>query len=219
MNLAGCSPHGSFFREFAARLRTHWALKTISLSLGMTAFFAVYFWVLNHPIFPVTIMPLTAVDRFVGFRPAALPLYLSLWVYIPLAFVLRKNHRELLSWGAAAVALSVIGLSLFLLWPTAVPRLEIDWAAHPSFAFLKSVDASGNACPSLHVAFAVLTAVHLGRLLREMGARPVLHVGNWLWCLGIIFSTLATGQHVALDALAGAVLGAIIAAPQRKSGG
>ena len=83
---------------------------------------------------------------------------------------------------------------------------------HPAFGFLKSVDASGNACPSLHVAFAVFTAIWLNRLLRQMGAGKVVRAFNWLWCLGILYSTVAIRQHVVLDVLAGAGLGAVVAA-------
>ena len=175
-------------------------------------FFSVYFWVLRHPLAPVTIMPLTAVDRWIGFQPAALPVYLSLWVYVSLAPALLINRRELVSLGFAWVALSVIGLGIFLRWPTAVLQAEVDWSQHPHFAFLKSVDTAGNACPSLHVAFAVFSAVWLGRSLRALGAGRGLRALNWLWCLGILYSTVATGQHVALDVLAGTALGALVAA-------
>jgi len=51
-------------------------------------------------------------------------------------------------------------------------------------------------------------------LLRELGAPQVVRAGNWLWCMGIVYSTLATRQHVAVDAVAGALLGAIVATPQ-----
>jgi membrane-associated phospholipid phosphatase len=88
----------------------------------------------------------------------------------------------------------------------------MDWSQHPAFAFLKTIDASGNACPSLHVAFAVFTAIWFRHLLREMGAGRFVRALNWLWCLGILYSTMAIRQHVALDVLAGAALGAIVAA-------
>lgn len=179
----------------------------------MPAFFILYFYVLRHPVFPVTIMPLTVVDRLIGFHPEALSLYLSLWVYIPLAFVLQKDRRGLWSSGFAAILLSAAGLGIFFLWPTAVPDLGLDWSLYPSVAFLKDVDAAGNACPSLHVAFAVWAAFHVGSLMREMRAHASVHVANWLWCLAIIYSTIATGQHVAVDALAGAALGAVVAIP------
>jgi membrane-associated phospholipid phosphatase len=205
-------PDVGWFHQVGARLLTWWPAKMIGTTFGMTAFFVVYFWLLRHPAYPVTIMPLTAVDRLIGFWPEALPLYLSLWFYVSLAPALLTDHCELVSYGLAALALSVIGLGLFFFWPTAVPLPEVDWSRHPSFAFLKSADASGNACPSLHVAFAVFTGVWFGRLLRQMSAGGFLRALNWLWCLGILYSTIAIRQHVALDVLAGAVLGATVAA-------
>lgn len=200
-----------WLRPAGARLLVWWPAKLLGISLGMAAFFAAYFWVLRHPVNPVTIMPLTAVDRWIGFWPGALPLYLSLWVYVVLAPSLLAGRRELIACGLAWTALSAIGLGIFLLWPTIVPPPAIDWSLHPTMAFLKSVDASGNACPSLHVAFAVFTAFLLGRILRQLGAGPGVRACNWLWCLAILYSTVATLQHVFLDVAAGAALGALIA--------
>ncbi len=200
------------FRAVLARILWCWPVKMAGTTLGMVAFFVIYFWVLNHPFQPVTLMPLTAVDRAIGFQAWALPLYLSLWFYVSLAPSLVIDRRELVSYGVAWVVLSALGLGVFLFWPTAVPPSDIDWLQHPSFAFLKSADAPGNACPSLHVAFAVFSAVWFGRLLRQMKAGRAWLVLNWLWCLGILYSTVAVRQHVSLDVLAGAVLGALVAA-------
>jgi membrane-associated phospholipid phosphatase len=188
-----------------------WPAKLIGATVGMTSFFVAYFWVLHHPLFPVTTMPLTALDRRISFRPEAVALYLSLWFYVTLAPALLIDRRELLSYVLAAAGISVIGLGIFLLWPTTVFWPDADRSQHPAFAFLQSVDASGNACPSLHVAFAVFTAVWLHRLLPQLGAGRGASVFNWLWCLGILYSTVAIRQHVALDVLAGAVLGAAVA--------
>jgi membrane-associated phospholipid phosphatase len=204
-------PDVGWLHQFGVRVRTWWLVKMLCTTLGMTAFFVVYFQLLRHPLHPPITVPLTAVDRLIDFRPEALPLYLSLWFYVSLAPALLINRRELVSYGLAAIGLSVIGLGIFLFWPTVVPRPEVDWLQHPAFAFLKSVDASGNACPSLHVAFAVFTAVWFERILRQMGAGRVVRALNWLWCLGILYSTVAIRQHVSLDVLAGAVLGAAVA--------
>jgi membrane-associated phospholipid phosphatase len=193
-------------------MRTFWPVKLFGTLLGMTAFFAVYFWLLRHPRYPLTIVPLTAVDRLIGFQPGAMCLYLSLWFYVSLAPALLTRPRELVSYGLAAAALSGIGFVVFLFWPTAVPRPGVDWPQSSAFAFLRSVDASANACPSMHVAFAVYTALWFGRLLRQMGAGRLVRACNWLWCLGILYSTVAIRQHVVLDVLAGAVLGAAAAA-------
>lgn len=214
MNSRESLPLIALARELGVRLRAEWGLKLVGLTLGISAFFAAYFHLLNHPAFPVTIMPVTAFDRLVGFHPEALVLYVSLWLYVPLAFALQKNRRALRAPAGAAVLLAAIGLGIFFRWPTAVPDLGRAEEAHPLVAFLKTVDASGNACPSLHVAFAVFAAVALGRVLREVRAHGVVHLGNWLWCVGIVYSTLATRQHVALDALAGLALGAAVALPR-----
>lgn len=198
--------------EMLRRVCTLWFAKMLATTLGITAFLMTYLWVLHHPFFAVTLMPLTALDRAIGFRPEAMPLYLSLWVYISLGPAMLRNGRELASYGVATLALSLVGLGIFIIWPTAVPAFEIDWSHYPSMTFLKNLDLAGNACPSLHVAFAMFTAIWLERLLREMDASRALRALNWLWCIGIFYSTVATLQHVVLDVLGGAVLGSMVAA-------
>lgn len=182
----------------------------VGTTVAMTTFFVGYFWILRHPIFPVTIMPLTVIDRWIAFRPEAFAIYASLWFYVSLAPALLTTIRALVSFAIGWVGLSVIGLGIFFIWPTVIPVRSTNWSDHPSFAFLKSVDASGNACPSLHVAFAVFTAVWFERLLREIGAGPVARGASWLWCAAITYSTIAIQQHVALDAIAGTALGAVV---------
>lgn len=205
------SPEVGWHRLAGTRLLALWPYKLIGTTAAMTLFFAVYFYVLNHPVFPVTVMPLVGLDRMIGFRPEALPLYLSLWLYVSLGPSLVLERRELASHAVAAVLLAAMGLGIFLRWPTAVPPPDVDWDLHPGFAFLKQVDASGNACPSLHVAFAVLAWAWIDRHLRGIGAGRGLRAFNALWAIGIVYSTLAIRQHVALDVLAGAALGAVVA--------
>jgi membrane-associated phospholipid phosphatase len=190
---------------------TMWRAKFIGTTLGMTVFFVVYFWILHHPLFRITVMPLTALDRLIAFRPEALLLYASLWFYVSLPPALLTDRRELVSYLLAAIVLSVIGLGIFLFWPTAVPAFALDWPRHSFFSILQKVDASGNACPSLHVAFAVFSACWFHRLLRLMHAGRIAQATNWAWCVGILYSTIATRQHVAIDVAAGAMLGAAVA--------
>src|SRR5699024_7375846 len=88
---------------------------------------------------------------------------------------------------------------------------DLNWSRYPSVAFLKTMDSSGNACPSMHVAFAVLTMLWLRRLLVRIHGPAVMHWLNYGWGLLIIWSTLALKQHLAIDVLAGAALGALVA--------
>lgn len=195
------------------RMRAHWVLKTLGISAFMALFFVGYFHVLRHPAHPVTTMPLIAPDRWVGFEPDALAAYVSLWLYVGIAPGLLLTLRELLEYGLWAAALCMVGLACFYFAPTAVPPTGLDLAGYPGFALLQGVDAAGNACPSLHVATAMFTAVWIDHLLREMRAGPALRVVNAAWFVLIAWSTMAIRQHVALDVLAGLLLGLAFALP------
>jgi hypothetical protein len=184
----------------------------IVTTAAMTLFFVAYFTVMRHPLFPAVTMPLTALDRAIPFAPASLVLYASLWFYVSLAPALIVDASRLWHYLAAAAVLAGLGLAIFLFFPTLIPSPDIDWTAHPAFGFLKGIDATGNACPSLHVAFAIFTGAWFQRLLGEMDAGPVARTFNWLWCAGIVYSTVAVRQHVVWDVVAGALLGAAVAA-------
>lgn len=197
----------SLSQQLRARIRHLWVLKMLTTAGAIAIFFWAYFWVMRNHVGEVAVMPVTALDRLIGFHPGSFPLYASLWVYISLCTAFARNLRELAAFGAASLGMSVAGLALFMLFPTRVPVTAIDWSLYPSLQFLKTVDVSGNACPSLHAAFCVFSGVVLWRELRSLAAPAWLHWVNALWCLGILLSTVATRQHVALDAIAGIALG------------
>ncbi|MDF3057378.1 MAG: phosphoesterase, PA-phosphatase related protein [Rariglobus sp.] len=193
------------------RIVSHVWLKALVTPLFMVVFFIIYFAVLRHPGSTPVEIPRTALDHWISFQPLALIPYASLWLYVILPTALMVSFRELIGYTIGAAALSATGLVIFYVWPTITPPADIDWTAHPSIQFLKNMDASGNACPSLHVAFAVFTAVWLGRMLRRLGAGRSLHVLNVIWAVAILYSTLATRQHVAIDMIAGTFLGGFAA--------
>jgi len=143
--------------------------------------------------------------------PQTLPLYLSLWVYVSLPPALLATRRELYGYGLSITATCISGLLIFYFWPTVVPAAHIDWSQYPDMDFLKNMDASGNACPSLHVTTAVFSGIWLHHLLRRFGAPLWILIVNSGWCIGIVYSTMATRQHVVLDVLAGLALGVLAA--------
>ncbi len=198
--------------RIGGRLWYWWWFKAVGTSLFMYIFFLAYLDLLHHPRAPVFEMPLTWVDRQLGFQPWALAVYASLWIYVSLPAALAPSLRRLFSLGWHMGCLCGVGLLCYVFWPTAVPPAAVDWALYPGYALLKGIDPGGNACPSLHVAAALYSALWLGRELRELQCSPPWHWGNWLWSALIVFSTLATKQHVLLDVLAGAALAAIVAA-------
>jgi len=196
-----------WYRQAAAAISRHVVLKSIGTPLFIGLFFGAYFYLLKQPAYRITVMPITMLDRLIGFQPLTLPLYLSLWVYVSLPPALLATRRELYGYGVAMAGTCLAGLVVFYFWPTVVPAADIDWARYPDVAFLKSMDASGNACPSLHVATAVFSGIWLHHLLRRFSAPLWMLMFNWVWCIGIVYSVLATRQHVAVDVLAGLVLG------------
>ena len=200
-----------WYRQAAAAISRHVVLKSVGTPLFIGLFFGAYFYLLKQPAHPTTVMPITLLDRLIGFQPLALPLYVSLWVYVSLPPALLATRRELYGYAMAMAGTCLAGLIVFYLWPTVVPAPDIDWTQYPDVAFLKSMDASGNACPSLHVATSVFSGIWLHYLLRRFGAPLWLLNVNWVWCTGIAYSAMATRQHVAVDVLAGLALGVLAA--------
>ena len=205
--------------QLGPRLAAHWRLKLVGIPASLIAFSAAYFALLKFPVFPVTQMPTTALDRLIDFNPGSLLPYASLWIYVELVPGLLDKRSELIAYALAAVGVCIAGMAVFFFWPTSIPQPSVDWSRYPSFSLLRAIDRSGNACPSLHAAFAVFSALWLNRLLRQMGDLGPLRFLNWAWCAAILYSTLATKQHVAVDLFAGAALGLAGAGAGRLRGG
>ncbi|MEO6503749.1 MAG: phosphatase PAP2 family protein [Jatrophihabitantaceae bacterium] len=110
----------------------------------------------------------------------------------------------------ALVLTNVFGLSFFMLYPVAPPRFL------PGFGFVDTVANAGfgpthggpvtadqfGAFPSLHLAWAVWTAVVAHRLVRSTTLR-------WLWlCYPLITAmvVVVTGNHYLVDVLAGVLI-------------
>ena len=192
-------------------LKQHMLLKALGTPFSIAIFFAAYFYLLKHPANEITIMPTLWLDRVIGFAPNALPLYLSLWIYVSLPPALLATRGALYRYALAMATTCLMGLLCFYFWPTAIPVADIDWTRYPDVHFLKNIDAAGNAFPSLHVATAVFSGVWLHVLLRGFGGPRWVLALNALWGMGIIYSTIATRQHVAVDVLGGLVLGGVAA--------
>ena len=205
------SPSQAWTADIALRMRRLFALKLIGTTAFTGVFFIGYFYLLHHPVYPVAVMPLTALDRLIPFQPHALLAYLSLWLYFGIGPGLQLTLLELIVYGLWIGALCLTGLAFFYFWPTQVPPLGLDVSGLPDFAMLQAVDAAGNACPSLHVAVAMFTVIRVEELLRRTGSPTFLRLINAAWFLAIAYSTLAIKQHVVLDAAAGAVLGVAFA--------
>ena len=204
-------PDRDWPHRLLSRFTTLWYLKAFGTMAFMVLFFQAYFWVQHHPLREPFMMPTLAIDDWVPFTPAGFAAYVSLWVYVSLPAAWMPNLRTLIVQGLWTAALCSFCLLLFWVFPTQTPVLDIDWSQHPQLAFMKSVDAAGNACPSLHVASAVYAAFWLHRIFQQVGAPTLLRWLSALQCAVIVWSTMAIRQHVFLDVVAGALVGAVFA--------
>jgi membrane-associated phospholipid phosphatase len=181
-------------------------------------FFVGYFYVQRHPLYPPTVMPLTALDLSIPFRPQALFAYVSLWLYIGAGPGLQRTFAARAVYGLWMCGLCLVGLTIFYFWPTQVPPFALDATGSATFAVLHQVDKASNACPSMHVAAAIFTVAHVETVLRVTRSPLLLRLLNAAWFMVIVYSTLAIKQHVALDVAAGALLGAAFVWPSLRSG-
>jgi membrane-associated phospholipid phosphatase len=204
-------PAAAWHRQIAERVAFMWPLKAIGTMGFMSLFFWGYFTVLHNPLTPPFVMPQTPVDTWIGFSPSAFPAYVSLWVYVSLPPALMGNVRSLVDFGLWIGGMCLFCLAVFWLFPTSTPPTAIDWSAYPEFAMIKGIDAAGNAFPSLHVASAVFSAFWLNRLFFRLGAPRILPWLSVLHCSVIVWSTIATRQHVFLDVIGGVVVGIVFA--------
>lgn len=209
-------PGREWSAELGARFRRGFVLTVLMTTLLTGFFFIGYLYVQRHPASAPTVMPLTALDLLIPFQPQALLAYVSLWVYVGAGPGLQRSFAGIAVYGLWMCGLCLCGLGIFYFWPTQVPSLALDATDFPGFAFLRRVDAASNACPSMHVAVAIFTAVRVDEVLRSTRSPLLLRLLNAAWFAVIVYSTLAIKQHVVWDVAAGALLGLIFVLPSLR---
>ena len=154
---------------------------------------------------PVVTLDRSFIDAWVPFLRWTIWLYLSEYPLMSLAIWLGTDDRERSRLFYAFILAALIGLTVFILWPTAVTREAPgpDGITGLLWRWLYSVDTPANALPSLHVANTCLAAA----CLRRGG-------GAWrivapIWAVLIVLSTLTTKQHYAIDVAGGMALAAV----------
>jgi membrane-associated phospholipid phosphatase len=130
-----------------------------------------------------------------------------------LAFLyLRRNDRFYAVRDMFAIAMGIALLG-YIAFPTAPPRLMPEWGFGDPVAELTGVEASNAlfnpfaAVPSMHVAFALMLAVPLARMVRRRWARALW----WSYPAVVTFAVIATANHWWLDAFLGAATAAVAA--------
>jgi len=165
-----------------------------------------YFELQYHPLFAPMFIPVTAIDRLLPLFEPALWLYFSFYLFLTLPLLLARKSCELRNIAFGFAWITVISHLCFAMWPTAIPHLiSPSQVSSPLLRLVLSVDTNRNALPSLHASLAIYCALCSAHLLKAKTA----HAALWLWTFLILGATLLVKQHVFLDLLAGAALGAI----------
>jgi membrane-associated phospholipid phosphatase len=107
-----------------------------------------------------------------------------------------------------AMAIALVG---YWLYPTAPPRLMSEWGFTDSIAQFTGVQVDNGplhsflnlyaAVPSMHVCFAMLVGLAMGRLVKPLPAR----IAWRLYPLVVSFVVIATGNHYLTDVVLGAM--------------
>lgn len=189
------------------RIKTNLPLK-IALSSGLTiGFCIIYILLQRYPMFPVTEMKITWVDRRIPFLPSTVYLYESLWLLTPVAPWLMESREDLVNYSKSLIAISLVGFCIFFFFPTASPRPKDLHDINALYGALIRFENELNAFPSLHVALAFLSGASCHDIFRDGKWPGWLRWIVWVWVMAVAASTLLTKQHVFIDAVAGGILG------------
>lgn len=191
------------------RIRSEWRLKC-SVLLGLAVGICLpYFTLQRLTLFEPRSPPRTFVDEAIAFDPSWVWFYYSLCLMVPLAPLLAVQRSDLVRYARGLALLCAPCFATFLLLPVAGPRPESP-PDHALYAWLVTCDTPRNALPSLHAGLAVFSAFCGVRFLRNALTRMQCAVFGSLasgWTAVILYSTLATKQHWAIDLPPGILAG------------
>jgi membrane-associated phospholipid phosphatase len=149
----------------------------------------------------VTHTPEIALDRAIPVQPEWMLVYGSLYVFVLVLPLLVVRERSLIRRAMQSYLLvMVVSYVGFLLYPTAASRagnVAGDGFGAWVLRFAYDLDPPYNCFPSLHVAYAFVSALSCSRVHRGVGAVAAV----WAALIGI--STLYTKQHYVVDVIGG----------------
>jgi membrane-associated phospholipid phosphatase len=176
---------------------------TVMLNL---AFWGGYELLGRHAFFPLCTVPMTWPDQVIPFKPQPWGwVYLSQFSFTGIVPWLLTTRDGIRRYVIGFVIMMVVSFTIYLFLPTAAPW-PADVGPTLSMYIITTFSGSMNAMPSLHAAF----LIYMGALAWRMFGRvtpPWIIAGAIVWGVAILYSTIATRQHYALDLSAGALLG------------
>lgn len=191
--------------SFSSRIFACWRLKVALAAIVSFTFCVPYFLIGNFPLVAVRELPLTALDRAIGFHP-----YPWVWIYQSEYIIvnalpwLARRREELIRYVCGFAMLSLISFLVFLAFPIRAPKPTVENATG-MYWLLQQYDVPYNSLPSLHASLVVYTLAFGNRIIGRNVGRGVklLFV---VWGALILYATLATKEHYAIDIVTGVAL-------------
>jgi membrane-associated phospholipid phosphatase len=171
---------------------------------------AVLYLTANHiHLFPPQLLPLSWVDQAIPFLPNTVWFYLSEYIFFGCVYALTRDYVNLNKYWYSFVALQLVSVAIFWIWPTTYPRdgfpltTDLNSWTYYAFSSLRETDTPANCCPSLHVSSVYLsTFIFLDEQKKKF---PFFFV----WGTLIALSTLTTKQHYLIDVVTGFIMAVI----------
>jgi membrane-associated phospholipid phosphatase len=199
---------GRLSAHLGAHLSAHLGAK-VAVLLGLTVGICVpYFALQQIEVFPHRTPYLTALDRLIPFDPAWIWPYLSITLLVPLMPMLSTSREQLGRYARGLALLCLACFAAFLLFPVLGPRPDV-FPEHGLYALIVSYDRPSNSLPSLHAGLTTYSLLYGYRVLRgELAGRGRIAYMAFaaIWGGAILYSTMATKQHWAMDLPAAVLL-------------
>lgn len=176
--------------------------KAITIGLAYLVFCILYLGAPHLALRSPTPVPHLPLDGIIPHTPLAVWVYLSQFGLLLCAIWYAPNPISRSVTLYSMLLVTILSAFVFIVFPTVLERsvIETDGLTALLWRGLYLADVPGNCFPSLHAALAILAVFPLWQ--RGRRARIVAP----LWAGAIIYSALATKQHVVLDILAGVIL-------------
>jgi len=189
------------------RLAAHLGEK-VAVLLGLSVGICVpYFALQRIEAFPHQTPRIIALDLSIPFDPAWIWPYVSIALLVPLMPLLSTSREQLARYARGLALLCLACFAAFVLFPVDGPRPELI-PDHGLYGLIVSYDRPSNSLPSLHVGLATYSLLYgyrvLGSNLPGRGRIAYIALAA-IWGAAILYSTMATKQHWAMD-LPGALL-------------
>lgn len=179
-------------------------------------FFLLYFLNQHFPLFAPRPVPYLFIDHAIPFNPHWVWVYILTYLYSPLTLLILSEEKRVRGFFWTHLFLILISSIIYFLYPTLLSRdpYPIIGQGLSEFALelTRSIDRPLNCLPSLHVGFSTIATFWIYNEKKLWG------LWGALYTLLMIYSIIATRQHVFLDAVTSLALsGLIIFFYQKKS--